>query len=149
MECRQLIGAAMLAAWTAMAAMPVLAAPLDLITEDEARLPSAYGETKRAGLTRGPSISINSPAGVTRKDALDLKVDFKARGGAAIDPKSVKLTYMKSPAVSLTERVKPFVTADGIVMEKARVPAGEHQLKLEVTDSEGRVSSKLINFKAE
>lgn len=122
---------------------------LELITEAEAQLPSAYQETKRAGVTRGPGIDVASPSGTVPKDALALKVDFKPRGGATIDPKTVRVTYLKNPAVDLTARVQGAVTATGIALQGAKVPAGEHQLRVDVTDSEGRASSKLVNFVAQ
>ena len=112
-------------------------------------MPSAYQEVKRAGLTRGPGIDVGSPSGTAKKDGLDLNVDFKSRGGVAIDPKAVKVIYNKTPAVDLTERVRPSITAEGIRLSGAQVPAGEHQLRVEVADTEGRSSSKLINFVAE
>ena len=122
---------------------------LELITDAEAKLPSAYQETKRAGVTRGPGIDVASPSGTVKKNALALKVDFKARGGAAIDPKTVRVTYLKNPPVDLTARVQSAVTATGIALEGAQVPAGEHQLRVDVSDSEGRASSKLVNFVAQ
>ncbi len=122
---------------------------MELITDAEARLPSAYAENKRAGLTRGPGIEIESPARAVDKAAMALKVGFKPRGGVAIDPKSVRVTYMKSPAVDLTERVRSHVSESGIAIDAARVPAGEHQLKVDVADTEGRVSTRLISFKAD
>lgn len=135
------------AASLALLALPAQA--LELITAAEAQLPSAYQETKRAGLTRGPGIDVASPTGAVKKDALALKLDFKSRGGVPIDPASVKITYQKEPAVDLTERVRSHISASGISLEGAQVPAGEHQLRVEVSDTEGRTSSKLLNFKAE
>ena len=122
---------------------------IDLITDAEAKLPSAYQESKRAGLTRGPGIDVDSPSGTVPKNALSLKVEFKSRGGVAIDPKTVKLIYLKNPAVDLTDRVRGSVTAEGIALSGAKVPAGEHQLRVDVSDAEGRSSSKLVNFVAQ
>mgnify|MGYP006900241956 FL=1 len=56
---------------------------------------------------------------------------------------------MKEPVVDLTERVRPYISDTGIAIDAARVPAGEHQLRVQVGDAEGRVSSKLIQFKAQ
>ena len=122
---------------------------IELITPAEAKLPSAYQEVKRAGLTRGPGIDVESPSGTVKKDGMALNVDFKSRGGVAIDPKTVKVLYNKTPTVDLTDRVRPSVTPDGIRLTGAQVPAGEHQLRVEVADTEGRISSKLVNFVAQ
>ena len=84
-----------------------------------------------------------------QKDGVAIKVDFKSRGGVPIGPKTVKVTYMKNPAVDLTERVRAGTTGSGIALEGATVPAGEHQLRVEVSDAEGRSSSRLVNFSAQ
>ncbi|MGQ2924187.1 hypothetical protein [Variovorax sp.] len=125
------------------------ASSLELITDAEAKLPSAYLENKRAGLTRGPGIEVASPSTEAGREAVALKIGFKPRGGVVIDPKTVKVQYMKEPVVDLTERVRPYISDTGIAIDAARVPAGEHQLRVQVGDAEGRVSSKLIQFKAQ
>lgn len=124
-------------------------AAFNLITEDEARLPSAYQEGKRAGLTRGPGIDVASPVGTVQKNGVALKVQFKSRGGVAIDPKTVRVVYMKNPAVDLTDRIRTHVSGTGIELGGAQVPPGAHQLRVEVGDAEGRVSSKLVDFNAQ
>jgi hypothetical protein len=122
---------------------------LDLITDAEARLPAAQADARRAGLTRGPGIDVDSPAASVPKNAVALKVGFKPRGGAEIDPKTVRVLYMKNPQVDLTERVRAGISGNGIVVDGATVPAGEHQLRIEVADTEGRTSSRLVGFKAQ
>ncbi len=67
----------------------------------------------------------------------------------AIDPKTVRVVYMKNPAVDLTDRIRTHVSSSGIELDGAQVPAGAHQLRVEVGDAEGRVSSKLVDFSAQ
>ena len=102
--------------------------------------------TARGGLTRGPSIKVLSPADSKVKMPFDMKLVFEPHGGANIDPASVKMTYLKSPLVDLTERIKPYISASGIDMAKVEAPPGEHHLKIQVTDSKGRVGSTIVNF---
>ena len=75
-----------------------------------------------------------------------MKFQFEPRGGSKIDPASVKVTYLKAPLVDLTDRVKPFVSATGIDMTKVEIPPGEHDIKVQVTDSEGRVGSTVVSL---
>jgi hypothetical protein len=79
-----------------------------------------------------------SPAAGTIKSPLILKVRFESHGTSKIDVDSVLVTYMKKPAVDLTQRIKPFVGATGIDVEDAEVPPGTHTLRVNVTDTEGR-----------
>jgi hypothetical protein len=66
---------------------------------------------------------------------------FESFGGAKIDPDSVKITYLRTPNVDLTTRMKSFVQASGIDMPDAELPVGDHMLRVDVKDSEGRVGS--------
>jgi len=56
---------------------------------------------------------------------------------------------MKNPAVDLTDRIRTHVSGTGIELDGAQVPPGAHQLRVEVGDAEGRVSSKLVDFNAQ
>lgn len=119
------------------------------ITNDEAKLPAAAKITMRGGLTRGPSVKVISPAEQVLKSPIDLKVRFAPHGGAAIDPTTVKVTYLKTPLVDLSDRVKPYASANGIDFAKADVPPGEHQVRVQVTDTDGRVGNTILTFKVE
>src|SRR5215470_8722374 len=58
--------------------------------------------------------------------------------GISRGPKVVLITYKKKPAIDLTQRAKSFVHPDGIELERTEVPAGEHRIRVDVKDSEGR-----------
>jgi len=113
-----------------------------LITEAEAALPDATGTIVMRGITRGPTIKLINPA--ETKSPFDLKVKFQAHGGSAVEPGSVKLVYLKSPAIDITDRVKPFISPDGIDMAKAEIPAGHHSIRIDIKDSEGRAGSATV-----
>lgn len=117
-----------------------------LITEAEAALPGAAGNVTMRGVTRGPTIKMITPGQI--KSPFDLKVKFEAHGGATIEPGSVKVVYLKSPVVDITDRVKAFVTPDGIDMAKAEVPAGQHIIRFDVKDSDGRSGSTTVQLSA-
>src|SRR5262249_43305583 len=91
-----------------------------LITEIEAALPNAAASlpdmTFRAGVTRGPQVVLVSPPGNDNSAHSPAHVQFRfeAHGGAKIDPKSVKITYLKTPPVDLTERVRSFMGPNGV-----------------------------------
>lgn len=115
---------------------------VQLITDDEARLPAASQAPSRA-ITRGPGVKLVSAESVA-KSGFPLKVAFEPRGGAKVDPASVQVTYLKSPAVDLTARLKGAIRADGIDLAAAAAPAGEHPLRVTVRDDEGRQG--VLNF---
>lgn len=130
------------------AARPVLA--FQLITPAEAALPAGTFPSfeARGSPTRLPRITLVSPApgaGVVYSP-LDLKLIFRAFGGAAIDPNSVALTYIKKPDIDITPRIKLFITAVGIDLPHAQVPPGLHQFWIELKDTDGRAGGLEFNF---
>lgn len=119
-----------------------------LIHEDEARLPAAPGGLATRGITRGPGVKLVSPdpAAGLAKSPINLKVVFEPRGGAKIDPASIKVFYLKATPIDLLERVRPGLTATGIDLAGAEVPPGEHPIQVTVQDSEGRKTTAVINL---
>ncbi len=131
---RMIVVAALLTGASAAAAQTV-----QLITEDEARLPAASKASTRA-ITRGPGVKLISP-GSFGNTAFVFKVAFEPHGGSKVDPASVQVVYLKTPPVDLTSRVKAGISAEGIELASARAPAGEHPIRISVRDSEGRQNS--------
>lgn len=116
---------------------------LQLITEDEARLPvvpEAREQVTRA-ITRGPGISLASTDTVPR-EGFPLHIVFEPHGGVPIDPQSVRILYLKNPPVDLTERLKGQIKPEGVEVPAAKAPRGEHPLQVTVRDSNGRQSVK-------
>jgi len=125
------------------------AAAFQLITTAEAALPpGSVPEIKERGSpTRLPSITVVSPAGVGAVYApFDLKLRFSAFGGAAIDPNSVVVTYIKLPDIDITPRIKSFITAEGIDIGQADAPPGLHKFWIQLTDTAGRSAGREFDF---
>ena len=126
------------------------AKPVILITAEEAKLELAPSSdlTFRAGVSRGPSITLVSPkSSESLQSPIRLQLKFEGRSGAQIDADSFKLIYAKKQAVDLTERVKPFVEAAGVDVPEAMVPPGTHTLRAEIRDKEGRAGSITFTLK--
>ena len=122
-------------------AMPANAAQV-LITAEEAALPPPKGAiaTERRGITRGPKVDVMTGAGQL-KSPMRLQMKFEPYGGAKIDPDSVKVTYLRTPNVDLTSRVRSFVLPSGIDMPEVELPVGEHMVRVDIKDTDGRVGT--------
>ena len=122
-------------------ALPASAHAATLITTEEAALPAMKGAvaTSNRGITRGPKITVTEESAA--KSPIRLQVKFQPLGGSTIDLDGVKVIYLKQPNVDLTPRVKPFLQPTGIDMPDAQLPAGDHLVRIDVKDSEGRVST--------
>jgi hypothetical protein len=121
-------------------------AQVKLITDDEAKAPNLQVPATRA-ITRGPGISLQTPAEVTAK-SFDFKLAFEPRGGAKIDASSIKFEYLKQPIVDLTSRFKPGLNGNTVELAHASVPVGTHPIRVWVRDSEGREAQTTIQLTA-
>lgn len=145
---RSLLTAAILATGFALIAGTPASAGTVLISADEAKLPPPKGAVGVAtrGITRGPKVAYIGAADAT-KSPMRLQLKFESFGGAKIDTDSLKVTYVKTPAVDLTPRLQPFVKSDGIDMPDAELPAGDHLIRVDVKDSDGRVATTSFTLK--
>lgn len=123
-----------------------LDAQLVLITADEAKLPPPkdVSDPSRA-ITRGPKIEVAMPPG--SHSPIALKVVFKTYGGSTIDLSSVQATYLRTPNVDLTARIKPFVSSTGIDLKDAELPPGDHIIRIDLKDSDGRIAKTNVSVK--
>ena len=130
-----------LAAIAISAPVPVYAGQV-LITDEEAKLPPPRGAiaADRRGITRGPKIEFvadNEPI----HSPMHLQLKFESFGGAKVDPDSVKVTYLRTPNVDLTGRLKAFILPAGIDIPDVQLPVGDHMVRVDIKDSDGRVGS--------
>lgn len=137
-----LIGLALCVSTGLAAFQPVQAANLVLITADEANLPPPKGAMAMSarGVTRGPKVELVPHAGVIRSP-VRIQLKFQTFGGSKVDLDTVQATYLRTPNVDLTPRIKPFVNATGIDVPAAELPPGDHMLRVDIKDSDGRTAT--------
>jgi len=113
-----------------------------LITEEEAKLPPPRGAVAvdRRGITRAPKIDFVADSAPVHSP-MHFQLKFESFGGATIDPASVKVIFLRTPNVDLTSRVKPFVQTTGIDIPDVQLPVGDHMIRVDLKDSEGRAGS--------
>lgn len=144
----QVLNKAWLGCFAAGVLMSGTANAVQLITEEEARLPPPKGAiaADRRGILRGPKVEVISPAH-NAASPVRLQVKFESFGGAKIDVDSVKVLYLRTPNVDLTPRVKPFIQPTGINMQDAELPVGEYHVRVDVKDSDGRPGTASFTLK--
>ena len=130
--------AALLAAFILTAAPPNASAGVVLITPDEAQLPTPKGILAPRAITRGPRVELAEQDNGELHSPLRLQLKFRGFGGASINLDSLRVTYLKQPDVDLTSRVRPYAQSTGIEIPDAEAPPGQHFVRVEIQDSEGR-----------
>jgi hypothetical protein len=135
------------AAFILTAQPPDARAGVVLITPEEAQLPTPKGVYAARAITRGPRIDVSDSNNGELHSPLRLQLEFRGFGGATINLNSLRVTYLKQPNVDLTPRVRPYAQPTGIEIPDAEAPPGEHLVRVEIHDSEGRrtVTTFLLN----
>jgi hypothetical protein len=128
-----------------------------LITKEEAGRPNQdIGAIGSRAISPGPTIRLISPSAKdldTRtveasdiQSPFKLQLEFQPHGGSSIDWNTFKVTYLKTPEATLTARLIPYKTNNGILFASAEVPPGVHLIKVEVSDSDRIPSWKIIKL---
>lgn len=132
------------------ATQPAWAANMVLITTEEAKLPPPKGAIAMSarGVTRGPKVELVPQAGAIRSP-VRLQLKFQTYGGSKVDLDAVQATYLRTPNVDLTPRIKPFVNATGIDVPAAELPPGDHMVRIDIKDSDGRAATANFVLKVE
>jgi len=96
-------------------------------------------------LTPGPAIKVIAPKGnMVQIAPFDLDIRFEQRGAAVVDLASLKVFLMKLWDIDITDRVRPYVSGDGIHVTHADFPKGQHTIKITIADHEGHESSRTM-----
>ncbi len=66
-----------------------------------------------------------------------------------IDLTSLKVTLLKFIPIDLTDRLKPYVSVDGIIMKDARVPSGGYRVRIVLADAQGKTSVREMSFEVQ
>jgi hypothetical protein len=120
-----------------------------LVNSQEAGLPPSATSNAGRSITRGPAIRQLSPEkAVSANKPFDLHVEFAGRGGEKINPTSAQIVVLRGGNINITDRVKPFITANGIEMPAAMVPPGLYVLQVQVSDASGRQSTANVEIDA-
>lgn len=123
-----------------------------LIKPEEAALPPAVFE--RGGPTElstplpetGPDIEIVSPlADTPNASPLEIMIRFNPRN-APIDLSTLKVTLVKWINIDLTDRIREFVTPEGIHVGNAELPSGEHLVRFSLADQNGDITVKQVKL---
>ena len=117
-----------------------------LITEQEASLPPEIVVGGDRGITRGPRIELIEQAQPTHSP-LHFRIRFRSFGGTEIKTETLHVIYLKIPEIDITPRVARYTQPTGIDIPDAEVPAGEHFIRIEIADSDGRIRSSIFVLK--
>lgn len=124
----------------------VQAQRVTLITPEEASLPPPAPRANR-GVTRGPEVKLISPRlGEVVGTPFRFQISFKPRGGVPIDPSSVEIRYLRKQAVDMTPRLRSFIKSDGVLVDEAVIPPGEHDIEVLVKDARDRVAVETLQL---
>ena len=124
---------------------------VELLTAVEAAKPDAPAE--QPGLEpvatgpNAPQIIVEKPTtGGPTTAPFPVKIRFVPAAGAKINLDSLKIDVLKVVPISLLSRMKPYLTAVGIDLPEAKIPAGTYKVRIVVADDQGREGSSIQSW---
>jgi hypothetical protein len=116
---------------------------MTLLTEEEGAMkdaPSGLFEVGRK-LNDGPDIEIVTPQMNNEyKSPVRIIVLFVPQEGREVDLSKLRVECLKFFTINLTDRVRPYTTTEGIKIDKAKLPEGEHKIRVTIGDKEGGIT---------
>jgi hypothetical protein len=148
-------GAAVVVLWASSGLAE--ASGFDLITATEAQQAAQAEKTMKPPVrTRSlpkpdaPAITVVSPAAPTKPVAAPLRIEvaFQPAAGAKIVPSSFRVLYGLLK-IDLTDRLRQHatVTENGVVVDGAKVPDGQHRMFIQVADDKGNTGEQELRFR--
>ncbi len=126
---------------TAAATGPVLITEGEAMLQDAPTLRGAVDET-----SDGPRITVLSPRdGQAYTGAVDIEVLFEqVPGGPGVKLESLRVVYVKLWEIDITDRLLPHLQANRLYVERARIPPGQHLIRLSIADESGKRSTRVM-----
>jgi hypothetical protein len=123
-----------------------------LILPEEAAMAPAPEPTRgileigRDDISIGPVIEIVEPLNGGRGPMpIHVSIRFTPRS-EPVDLASLKVTLVKFIAINITDRIRPYVTPEGIQVNEAKIPPGKHRVRITLADKAGEFSMKEVFF---
>lgn len=90
----------------------------------------------------GPMIEVLKPS-VKKVETTPVEVSVKfAPRSAPVDISSLKVQVVKLIPIDITDRVRPYTDPEGIHIPDARLPSGEHKVRISLSDKDGGMTRK-------
>ena len=125
-----------------------------LVTEDEMNASLAAPEPMRARavpVPGAPRIDLQAPViNAPVKAPVNIRLAFNTESPAQARPDSFKAYYGRL-RIDITQRLlgAAKVTTDGIQVDGAALPKGQHRLSLRIEDSMGRTGERTFEFEVQ
>jgi hypothetical protein len=146
----------LIAAMILLAGLSGNANALALISEDESNLPTYQGgdSLRLRSAVGGPRIDVRAPQMLnnqkpTVSKPVAINVRFEPLDGSQVNMTTLKVTYLKLFGIDITDRLKPFIKGTEIAVDEADIPVGDHSIRVDIRDSQGRGSSETFSFKVQ
>jgi hypothetical protein len=126
--------------------------PVTLLTPEEgamAGVPSTGLVEIGMEFSAGPGIDVLQPdvGGNPMRPPIMILVKFVPSPDRPVDLSTLKVECLKFITIDITKRVLPYATKDGINVNAANFPPGEHRLRITLGDTSGGVTRKVFFVK--
>ncbi|MCX5810193.1 MAG: hypothetical protein NTX36_12630 [Proteobacteria bacterium] len=120
----------------------------------EGKVPAPEGEQRFLVIPKtapaGPDIKILSPElEKAILSPLKLMVLFIPREGTQVDISTLRVECLKFITINITDRLKEYISSQGINVERAELPSGTHKIRITVADTKGGTTRMVFVFRVQ
>ena len=121
-----------------------------LLTDEEGRMgekPNGLVNVGRLPDT-GPVVKVVAPD-LSKEYQPPVKIDvrFIPKGNSRVDLSKFSVECLKIIDIDITDRIMPYVTEQGVKVDNAKLPSGEHKLKVTIGDNQGGITQVIFMVK--
>ena len=125
---------------------------LQLVTEQEAAAAPEFRTRGPAPVLpkNGPVIKIMQPTagGGDVTTPFPLEIEFESRpGGLPAKMETLKVSYLKLIELDITDRVRPYLRENRLLVKDCNIPQGRHRVKISIADRDGNVTAEIIEMR--
>ena len=111
------------------------------------RRPGSFSVIETSYAT-GPQIKVVEPSPEREYRApIKLIIAFLPKDGTQVDLKSFRLEYLKLISIDITEKVAKYLRPEGLRVDEADLPPGEHRLRMTLRDSVGGITQQVYSVR--
>jgi len=98
-------------------------------------------------IPNGPLINIKTPFNKIFDGPINLHINFQSHTPEqVIDMASLRVKYLKFLDLDITEKIRPYIKENSIVIQKMDLPEGNHRIKIKICDFQNNESIKIIRI---
>jgi hypothetical protein len=119
----------------------------EIMTYESSEETSFGFSVERTIRNSGPSLIVIEPKPAKQHmSPVSLIIDFFPKTGTAVDLTKLKLEFLKLIPINVTNRVRDYISENGIRAEEVEIPTGKFKIRITLGDTAGGITQQVFGI---